>query len=248
MSLLVLAVVALTVAGTCGAGTTSRLRGLARGTRDVPVARPVREGGRDRPARAGRASVASPVDESRDPARPAPGGARGPVARTDVLGRRGPSSRTAAVSRRRDEAVEIDAALVLALVEAALTTGSAIPTALTAVGRAIDGPSGAALERAGSALVLGATWSTAWSGAPAATRPVCDALESAWRAGAPPVPGLRARAERLRRERRRAVRTAAARLAVHLVLPLGACFLPAFVLVGLVPIVLSLTDGLLLLP
>ena len=144
--------------------------------------------------------------------------------------------------------MEVDVALVLALVEAALTTGSAIPTALTAVGRAIDGVAGAALARAGSALVLGASWSAAWAGAPATVRPVRDALTSAWIAGAPPVPGLRARAERLRRERRRAVRTAAGRLAVHLVLPLGACFLPAFVLVGLVPIVLSLTDGLALLP
>jgi hypothetical protein len=161
---------------------------------------------------------------------------------------RGRDAPVARPSGRADASVEVDAALVLALVEAALTTGSAIPTALVAVGRAIEGDSGAALERAGSALVLGATWSTAWSGAPAAARPARDALESAWVAGAPPVPGLRARAERLRRERRRAVRTAAARLAVHLVLPLGACFLPAFVLVGLVPIVLSLTDGLALLP
>lgn len=169
----------------------------------------------------------------------------------DVLGVGGTADvrgRTVVPFARPDAPVEVDAVLVLALVEAALTTGTAIPTALGAVGRAAGGTSGAALERAGSALVLGAAWSTAWAGAPPSVRPVRDALESAWTAGAPPVPGLRALADRLRRERRRAVRTAAARLAVHLVLPLGACFLPAFVLVGLVPIVLSLAGGLVVLP
>ncbi len=129
-----------------------------------------------------------------------------------------------------------------------MRTGVAIPGALAAVGRAIGGRSGPELEQVGSALTLGATWATAWATTSAALRPVRDALDSAWTAGAPPIPGLHARADRLRRERRRAVRTAAARLAVHLVVPLGACFLPAFVLIGLVPIVLSLTAGLTALP
>lgn len=148
------------------------------------------------------------------------------------------------VADRGHVPTEVDAVLLLALVEAAVTTGVALPHALGAVGRAVGGASGAGLVRAGSALVLGAAWSSAWAEGPPAVHPVRDALEAAWTAGAPPVAGLRARADRLRRERRRAVRTAAARLAVHLVLPLGACFLPAFVLVGLVPVVLSLAGGL----
>jgi len=46
--------------------------------------------------------------------------------------------------------------------------------------------------------------------------------------------------EELLHARRSAARTAAARLGVRLVLPLGACFLPAFVLIGLVPVLLAL--------
>jgi hypothetical protein len=140
---------------------------------------------------------------------------------------------------------ELDTVLVLELVAAALATGAALPRALTVVGDAVGGVTGDVLRRAGTALVLGATWPSAWGGAPASVVVLADALEGSWTSGASPAPALRARADRIRRERRRAVRTAAARLSVHLVLPLGACFLPAFVLAGLVPVVLSLADGLL---
>lgn len=57
--------------------------------------------------------------------------------------------------------------------------------------------------------------------------------------GAAPGPALRAGAEQLVRERRAQVREAAGRLGVRLVLPLGLCFLPAFVLLGLVPVMVS---------
>lgn len=140
---------------------------------------------------------------------------------------------------------ELDAVLVLELVGAALATGAALPRALAVVGEAVGGRTGDALRSAGAALLLGATWASAWADAPPAVAVVAGALEGAWTSGASPAAALRARADRLRRERRRAVRTAAARLSVHLVLPLGACFLPAFVLVGLVPVVLSLAAGLL---
>ncbi len=139
---------------------------------------------------------------------------------------------------------ELDVVLVIELVDAALTAGCALPTALCAVGDAIAGASGRALRRAGSALLLGASWPTAWAHAPDSLGPLRDALEVAWVTGASPGAGLRACADGIRRARRRAVRTAAARLSVHLVLPLGACFLPAFVLLGLVPVVLSLAGGL----
>lgn len=56
---------------------------------------------------------------------------------------------------------------------------------------------------------------------------------------------LRVAGEQLRRDQQAAARQAAARLAVHLVLPLGVCFLPAFVLIGLLPVLLSLGGGVL---
>lgn len=148
------------------------------------------------------------------------------------------------VTSGRPAAVSVDVVLVLELVDAAVATGVALPRALVAVGSAIGGARGEALRRAGSALVLGASWSTAWSGAGDALPVVADALEAAWVTGSAPGPALRACADAVRRERRGRVREAAGSLGVRLVLPLGVCFLPAFVLLGIVPVVLSFARGL----
>jgi len=138
----------------------------------------------------------------------------------------------------------VDPVLLLDVVDAALVAGAPVPRALDVVGDAMGGEVGAALRRAGAALLLGASWSSAWARSPEGARHLADALESAWQSGVAPGLVLRARADQLRRERRTRTREAAARLGVHLVLPLGLCFLPAFVLLGLVPLVISLAGGL----
>ena len=58
-------------------------------------------------------------------------------------------------------------------------------------------------------------------------------------AGVPAVELLRAEADRARRTARTAGRTSAARLSSRLLLPLGACTLPAFMLLGVAPLILS---------
>ncbi|WP_448630345.1 type II secretion system F family protein [Cellulomonas soli] len=140
-------------------------------------------------------------------------------------------------------AAEVGPALLLELVDAALGTGAALPRALEAVAGALPGSQGDDLRRAASALALGASWATAWEHAPG-LRELDRALEVSWSTGAAAGPTLRAAADRLRRDARSHAREAAARLGVRLVLPLGLCFLPAFVLLGLVPVVLSLAGGL----
>lgn len=137
-----------------------------------------------------------------------------------------------------------DAAFLLDLCGAAVAAGAALPRTLVVVGRHLGGPDGDALVRAGATLELGGAWDLAWAGAPPGAAVVGDALATAWQAGASPGPQLRAASDRLRRERRARVRAAAGALSVRLTLPLGACFLPAFVLLGLVPVVLGLAHGL----
>ena len=179
------------------------------------------------------------------------GAAVASVPRRSVLGRlRRRAPQVTGMRARRSatprEPAELDAALLLDVVDAALGAGAPIPRALQAVGALLGGASGAALVRAGGALVLGAPWSAAWAGAPPMLDDLADGLEQAWSSGAAPGPALRARAAQVRSERRGRTRAAAATLGVHLVLPLGLCFLPAFVLLGLVPLVLSLASGLVL--
>lgn len=137
-------------------------------------------------------------------------------------------------------AVELELPVLLDLLDAACAAGASVPGALAAVGAAAGGVRGAALERAAGVLALGASWTEAWSGAPPAVVRVLAALRPSWEDGTPPSDALRGAAQSARRERHARALEAAARLGVRLVLPLGLCYLPAFVLVGLVPVLLSL--------
>lgn len=130
------------------------------------------------------------------------------------------------------------------LLAGALETGAAIPRALAAVGAVGERPE---LVEAGGLLTLGADWDEAWApphlgrGTDPSELPlVARVLEPAWRDGANPVPLLTGAAARVLARSDRAAREAAERLSIRLVVPLGLCFLPAFILIGVVPIVISL--------
>jgi pilus assembly protein TadC len=129
----------------------------------------------------------------------------------------------------------LEVPVLVELLSAAVRAGAGVPRALSATGSAVGGEDGSALVRAAEALRLGA-----WRDAPARLDVVKRSLRGAWVDGAAPTEALRAAGAEHAHERRAAARSAAARLAVRLVLPLGACFLPAFVLVGLVPVLLAL--------
>ena len=135
----------------------------------------------------------------------------------------------------------VDEALVLDLAAAALACGASLPGALRALGEALDEEE---LAVAGRALLLGADWEEAW-GAPddEAWRERRSRLEGClrpgWEDGASPAPLLEGTAASLRAGRRAADEEAAERLAVRLVLPLGLCHLPAFIVLGIAPVVMS---------
>lgn len=164
-------------------------------------------------------------------------------------GRRPAVARAAPVRRRRAGrpcgAPRVDLEVVLDLVGAALSAGAGVPRALEATGRALAGPDGLALGSVAAALLLGAPWETAWDSAPDRLRPLASALRPAWVHGSAPREALRVAALQISQDTESRARTEAARLGVRLVLPLGLCFLPAFVLIGLVPVLLSLGAGVL---
>ncbi|MDO5724413.1 MAG: type II secretion system F family protein [Flaviflexus sp.] len=134
----------------------------------------------------------------------------------------------------------LDEAMIIDLVGALISAGAAIPVALESLGQCLP-PGAEATEAAtaGKALLLGASWEEAWGEEPRLAR-LAAALEPAWQDGAPPVILLQRAAGAVRARRMKDAQEAAGRLSVRLVLPLGLCFLPAFFLIGVVPIVLSL--------
>lgn len=102
---------------------------------------------------------------------------------------------------------------------------------LTAVAVAGGGAAEAALDRVAAALAA--------AGLPADPSPA-SAIAFAQRAGVPVAALLRAEAREARREAQAEVRMRIAALGTRLLLPLGLCVLPAFVALGVAPLLLAM--------
>ena len=136
-----------------------------------------------------------------------------------------------------------DTAMILELVAAMLDAGSGIGRSLELVAASASGQFQDSLRPVVAALAIGADWETAWRSSAVrlpAILELRDALGFAALTGAPSSAILYAQAARLRRERFRAAEKRAASLGVKLVVPLGLCSLPAFICLGVVPVLLAL--------
>lgn len=132
----------------------------------------------------------------------------------------------------------VDTALVLELLAAQLRAGLA---PLAALGTLAEALNSRALHTVCQRLQMGSNWGNAWSGSVAGTfGELRDALAPAYTGGAPSTALLLSLADAHRLSERRAAERAAGKLSVALVVPLGLCSLPAFICLGIVPILISL--------
>lgn len=104
-------------------------------------------------------------------------------------------------------------------------------------------PDAASLHATAQRLAVGLGWAEAWEGCGDRLAGLGEALASSWRTGSSPVLALAAAQNAERYATRAAADVAAAALGVRLTLPLALCLLPAFVLVGIVPLLLSIAAG-----
>ena len=132
----------------------------------------------------------------------------------------------------------VDTALVLELLAAQLRAGLA---PLAALGTLAEALNSRPLRTVCQRLQMGSGWGSAWSGSAAGTfGELRDALAPAYTGGAPSTALLLSLADAHRLNERRAAERAAGKLSVALVVPLGLCSLPAFICLGIVPILISL--------
>lgn len=139
-----------------------------------------------------------------------------------------------------------DPAMMLELVAAMLDAGSGIGRSLELVAAAASPDYQRSLRPVVAALAMGADWETSWRGSEGHSGEILalrDALGFAALTGAPSSAILYAQAARMRRERFRAAEKRAASLSVKLVVPLGLCSLPAFICLGVVPVLLALVPS-----
>lgn len=150
----------------------------------------------------------------------------------------------ASVQRRRAKLGD-QLPMALELIASAVASGAPVVQAVELVAEAIDAPLGDELRDVAAHLRLGAESSQAWAGltdtALVGSEVACAtrAVLRAERTGARLAPALLRIAEDARSESATRRVEAAERAGVASALPLGLCFLPAFIVVGVVPIVVT---------
>lgn len=152
----------------------------------------------------------------------------------------------------RDSGVteHLRSAATLDLLAACLTGGLPVPVALEAVAATASPPTAAALRSVASHLAIGVEPAEAW--APVRDRPGLTELSVAAvrtaRAGTALAAHAKDLAGRLRESLSAEAEERAERAGVLLAAPIGLCFLPAFLCLGVLPVVLGLAarlDGVL---
>ncbi|WP_037850571.1 type II secretion system F family protein [Streptomyces sp. NRRL S-340] len=157
--------------------------------------------------------------------------------------------RERAVKRSGTERDAVEAArqlpLAADLLAACLAAGADPVIAAQAVGEALGGPVGEVLARGAAEVRLGGAPADAWRGLASApgAQALARLLERAGETGLPAAgPAARLAAD-VRADRGRAATARARRAAVLVTAPVGLCFLPAFVAVGVLPVVIGLAGG-----
>lgn len=129
------------------------------------------------------------------------------------------------------------------LLAACLRSGLGVPRAITVVAEALPERVAGVLHRTAGLLALGAPPEQAWQ--PALSLPATEALARgairSARSGTALAEVAASLAERTRAEAGDLAKAAAERSGVLVSGPLGCCFLPAFLVLGVVPVVIGLT-------
>ena len=151
------------------------------------------------------------------------------------------------VVRARREALQAQSAVCADLLASCLISGAPPATAARAVCAAMPPPMSEHLRALVSALDLGADPVSAWQkfGVEAPLHPIARAAARSAETGASLAPLLVGVADDLRRAERSRGEAAARAAGIKAVGPLVVCFLPAFLFLGVVPIVASLAAPLL---
>ncbi len=126
------------------------------------------------------------------------------------------------------------------LLAVCLAAGLPVEASLEAVGGAVGGPLGAQLRSVAALSRLGADPRRAWAETPSELAALARVLVRAGESGAMVGGALRTLAAESRVAVRATTEAAVQRAGVWVLAPLGACFLPAFLCLGVAPLVLGI--------
>ncbi|ARF56660.1 type II secretion system F family protein [Streptomyces gilvosporeus] len=155
--------------------------------------------------------------------------------------------RAAEAGRRAEAAVRAELAPAADLLAATLAAGAGPQESAEAVGRSLEGTVAARLRQVAAELRLGGEPAVVWPRLAAlpGAEGLARCLERAGISGVPAVEPVARIAAELRAEHGRTAAARARRAGVLVTLPLSACFLPAFLTLGVAPVLIGLAGGLL---
>lgn len=156
----------------------------------------------------------------------------------------------AAIDKGRDGSDDpLAVASALDVFGACLSSGMAVASAACATAPTAPRSLAVVLERAGQLLALGADAETAWSHPADAhddhVETLCRLARRSAASGTALAQAVRELADQSRQDAADAAKGAAERASVLIAGPLGLCYLPAFVCLGLVPVVVGLAGDVL---
>lgn len=161
-----------------------------------------------------------------------------------VRGRAGlPTVRPRPVHRHKQPTDPLATASTLDVLSVCLSAGMSAPAAAAATSPSVPPGLAALLRRAADLLALGAEPDTAWApadDADAASEALARLARRSAASGSALAQGVADLAEQSRQEATHAAAAAAERASVLIAGPLGLCFLPAFICLGIVPVVAGL--------
>ncbi len=148
--------------------------------------------------------------------------------------------------RRRRERVRADLPHVVGLLAASVRSGLPPADGLALVCAALPGPASDSLASLPARIALGVPPAEVWGSivAEPALAPLGRTLARSARTGEPVADALDRLGRELAARSRSEVEDAARRVGVRAAVPLGLCLLPAFLLVGIVPVVAGLVGAL----
>jgi pilus assembly protein TadC len=151
-----------------------------------------------------------------------------------------------AASRQRSARLAEQLPTALDLMVATLDAGRPPSAAFALVAEVTSAPLGDELTLVGSRLAVGGDPHAVWAhlAGDAVLGPLGRAFRRAATSGMPVARVVASVADEMRRERRAARRERSRRVGVRTAAPLGACFLPAFFLVGIVPTIIGVVGTL----
>lgn len=161
--------------------------------------------------------------------------------------RSGPRLRRPRVFRGAEQQCDpVDLAAGWDLLAATLRAGLALPTTLHAVAEELRGPPARLLRETARATALGADAASAWE--PALAHPdtaeLARAAKRTARSGGGLAEAAAGSAQRARASAGEQAQVRVQRASVWVAAPLGLCFLPAFLCLGVLPVVVGMVDKL----